>query len=100
MSELKEALHYEKLEGQKVICRLCPHECAIAPGNYGICRVRNNIEGTLYTHNYGKISAVAMDPMEKKPLYHFFPGKYILSLGTVGCNFRCSFCQNHHIAQR
>ncbi len=100
MSVLKEAMHYEKLEGQNVVCRLCPHECTIAPGRYGICRVRNNIEGVLYTHNYGKISAVAMDPMEKKPLYHFFPGKYILSLGTVGCNFRCSFCQNHHIAQR
>ncbi|MHB1392370.1 MAG: AmmeMemoRadiSam system radical SAM enzyme [Clostridia bacterium] len=100
MGQLKEAMHYEKLDGQNVICRLCPHECTIAPGKYGICRVRNNIEGTLYTHNYGKISAVAMDPMEKKPLYHFFPGKYILSLGTVGCNFRCSFCQNHHIAQR
>lgn len=100
MGQLKEAMHYEKLEGQNVVCRLCPHECTIAPGKYGICRVRNNIEGTLYTHNYGKISAIAMDPMEKKPLYHFFPGKYILSLGTVGCNFRCSFCQNHHIAQR
>ncbi|HYF84609.1 MAG TPA: AmmeMemoRadiSam system radical SAM enzyme [Clostridia bacterium] len=100
MGQLKEAMHYEKLEGQNVVCRLCPHECTIAPGKYGICRVRNNIEGTLYTHNYGKISAVAMDPVEKKPLYHFFPGKYILSLGTVGCNFRCSFCQNYHIAQR
>ncbi|KUO70330.1 MAG: radical SAM protein [Clostridia bacterium BRH_c25] len=100
MDQLKEAMHYERLEGHKVICRLCPHECTIAPGKFGVCRVRNNIEGTLYTHNYGKISAVAMDPVEKKPLYHFFPGKYVLSLGTVGCNFRCSFCQNHHIAQR
>lgn len=100
MDQLKEALYYEKLEGQKVICRLCPHECAIAPGKSGICRVRNNIEGTLYTVNYGKISAIAMDPVEKKPIYHYYPGKYLLSLGTVGCNFRCSFCQNHHIAQR
>lgn len=100
MVQLKEAMHYERLEGQKVICRLCPHECTIAPGKYGICRVRNNIEGTLYTHNYGKIFALAMDPVEKKPLYHFFPGKYLLSVGTVGCNFRCSFCQNYHIAQR
>lgn len=100
MDQLKEAMYYERLEGSNVICRLCPHECTIAPGRYGICRVRNNIEGTLYTHNYGKISAVAMDPVEKKPLYHFFPGKYLLSLGTLGCNFRCSFCQNYHIAQR
>jgi len=99
MDQLKEAMHYERLEEQKVICRLCPHECTIAPGKYGICRVRNNIEGILYTHNYGKIAAVAMDPVEKKPLYHFYPGKYLLSLGTVGCNFRCRFCQNHHIAQ-
>ncbi len=100
MDQLKEAMHYEKQEGRNVICRLCPNECTIAPGKYGICRVRNNIEGTLYTRNYGKISSIAMDPMEKKPLYHFFPGKYILSIGTVGCNFRCSFCQNYQIAQR
>ena len=100
MDQLKEAKHYEKQEGGNVICRLYPHECTIAPGKYGICRVRNNIEGILYTHNYGKISSIAMDPMEKKPLYHFFPGRYVLSLGTVGCNLRCSFCQNYEIAQR
>lgn len=100
MERLREAMHYERLENNNVLCSLCPHQCRIAPGKYGICRVRNNIEGTLYTHNYGRISALAMDPMEKKPLYHFYPGKYILSLGTVGCNFRCSFCQNYHIAQR
>ena len=93
-------MHYDRLEGQKVKCRLCPHECTIGPGKYGICRVRGNVEGILYTHNYGKLAAVAMDPVEKKPLYHFYPGKYLLSLGTVGCNFRCSFCQNYHIAQR
>lgn len=100
MNQLKEAMYYEKQEGGNVICKLCPHGCTIAPGKYGICRVRNNIEGTLYTHNYGKISSIAMDPMEKKPLYHFFPGKYVLSIGTVGCNFRCNFCQNYQIAQR
>ncbi|MDD3706438.1 MAG: AmmeMemoRadiSam system radical SAM enzyme [Clostridiaceae bacterium] len=100
MDRLKEAMHYEKIEGGNVICSLCPHGCTIAPGKFGICRVRNNIEGTLYTHNYGKISSIAMDPMEKKPLYHFFPGSFILSIGTVGCNFRCSFCQNYQIAQR
>lgn len=99
MDRLKEARYYDKTEGRNVICRLCPHECKIAPGKFGICRVRNNIEGTLYTCNYGKISALAMDPVEKKPLYHFYPGKYLLSLGTFGCNFRCGFCQNHHIAQ-
>ena len=100
MNILKEAMYYEKLEDKGVLCRLCPHQCRISPGKYGICRVRNNIEGTLYTHNYGMISAVAMDPVEKKPLYHFFPGKYLLSLGTIGCNFSCKFCQNYHIAQQ
>ncbi|HWR62566.1 MAG TPA: AmmeMemoRadiSam system radical SAM enzyme [Clostridia bacterium] len=100
MERLKEAMYYERLEDGKVRCGLCPHGCIIAPGKSGLCRVRNNIEGTLYAHNYGKLSAVAMDPVEKKPLYHYYPGKYLLSLGTVGCNFRCSFCQNYHIAQR
>jgi pyruvate formate lyase activating enzyme len=100
MEQPREAMYYERLEDKSVICGLCPHQCRIAPGRYGICRVRNNIEGTLYAHNYGRISALAMDPMEKKPLYHFYPGKYVLSIGTVGCNLRCSFCQNHHIAQQ
>lgn len=100
VDQKKEAMYYDKTENRYVICMLCPHECRIAPGKYGICRVRNNIDGILYTRNYGKISALAMDPVEKKPLYHYYPGKYILSLGTVGCNFRCSFCQNHHIAQQ
>lgn len=100
MDQFKEAMFYERLNADKVRCLLCPHECIIAPGDKGICRVRNNIEGTLYSKNYGKIFALAMDPVEKKPLYHFYPGKYLLSIGTVGCNFRCSFCQNYHIAQR
>lgn len=100
MNTLKEAMYYEKLGDKRVLCRLCPHQCRIAPGKYGICRVRNNIEGTLYARNYGMISAAAMDPVEKKPLYHFYPGKYLLSLGTIGCNFSCKFCQNYHIAQQ
>lgn len=100
MERSREAMFYERHEDNSVKCGLCPHGCTIAPGKTGICRVRNNIDGTLYAHNYGKLSAVAMDPVEKKPLYHFYPGKYLLSLGTVGCNFRCSFCQNYHIAQR
>lgn len=100
MEQIKEAMYYDRLEGNRIKCRLCPHECTVAPGKYGICKVRANVEGTLYVQNYGKLSAVAMDPVEKKPLYHFYPGKYLLSLGTVGCNFRCSFCQNYHIAQR
>lgn len=100
MDAFKEAKYYEKHDGSRVICRLCPHECRIEEGKSGICRVRGNREGKLYTYNYGKISAIAMDPVEKKPLYHFYPGRYLLSLGTLGCNFRCGFCQNYHIAQQ
>ncbi|WP_406677139.1 AmmeMemoRadiSam system radical SAM enzyme [Moorella sp. ACPs] len=95
----REAVYYVKLPGEKVECRLCPHTCVIAPGGRGICRVRENREGRLYTRNYGRYSSLALDPIEKKPLYHFYPGSLILSAGTVGCNFRCEFCQNWEIAQ-
>lgn len=100
MEELKEALYYQKHENQAVQCNLCPHGCRIGEGGRGICRVRENIKGTLYARNYGRVSSIAMDPMEKKPLYHFYPGKYILSVGTIGCNFKCSFCQNYQIAHQ
>ena len=95
----KEARYYEKLNNKKVNCRLCPHRCKIKENQTGICRVRENKEGTLYTQNYGRVSSIAMDPLEKKPLYHFYPGKYILSVGSLGCNFSCQFCQNYQIAQ-
>ncbi len=95
----KEAMYYEQLEQNAVRCVLCPHSCKLTEGKTGICKARENIGGKLYSRNYGNIAAVAMDPIEKKPLYHFYPGKYILSIGTTGCNFSCSFCQNHHIAQ-
>lgn len=93
-----EALFYEKKEDNRVQCRLCPKICTIKEGKAGFCRVRQNREGTLYATNYGKISSYGFDPIEKKPLYHFYPGSYILSLGTVGCNLRCGFCQNWKIA--
>ncbi|TYT20976.1 AmmeMemoRadiSam system radical SAM enzyme [Dictyoglomus thermophilum] len=96
---MKEALYYQRLENQKVQCLLCPHHCIIAPGKRGICGVRENIEGTLYSLVYGKASSIALDPIEKKPLYHFYPGSAILSIGTVGCNFKCPFCQNWSISQ-
>ena len=96
---LKEALFYEKLEGNKVKCYLCNHNCVIAPGKTGICKVRINKEGTLYSLVYGKPVAEAIDPIEKKPLYHFLPGSLSYSISTIGCNFRCRFCQNHHISQ-
>ncbi|NLW07727.1 MAG: AmmeMemoRadiSam system radical SAM enzyme [Clostridia bacterium] len=97
---MTEARHYVKLIGEKVECRLCPHKCIVAPGNRGICRVRQNRAGKLYSQNYGRCSSLALDPIEKKPLYHFYPGSLILSAGTVGCNFGCQFCQNWQIAHQ
>jgi len=96
---LKEAMFYERLEGGSVICNLCRHHCKVLPDKKGICGVRINKEGRLYTEVYGKIIASHIDPIEKKPLYHFFPGSYAYSIATIGCNFRCSFCQNWEISQ-
>jgi len=96
---MHEALYYEKLAAGKVHCRLCPHECVIAEGMKGNCGVRENKDGLLYSLVYGKTTGIALDPIEKKPLYHYHPGEYILSLGTKGCNFHCDFCQNWHISQ-
>ena len=94
----KEALFYEKL-GDTISCKLCPHNCLIKEGSQGICNVRVNRDGVLYTINYGEITSIAQDPIEKKPLYHFKPGSNILSVGSFGCNFKCGFCQNHSISQ-
>ena len=96
---MHEALYYQKRDGGSVQCRLCPHHCLVKPGERGRCRVRENRDGTLFSLNYGRVTSVAMDPIEKKPLYHFHPGREILSLGTFGCNFRCPFCQNWQISQ-
>jgi len=96
---LREALLYEKLEGGKVACFLCSHRCLIGNGKYGICNVRENRGGTLYTHSYGELIAQNIDPIEKKPLYHFLPGSASYSIATIGCNFQCSFCQNWEISQ-
>lgn len=97
--DMKEAAFYEKKQDGNVQCFLCPHHCVITPGKEGLCQVRRNVEGTLISLNYGKASSVHLDPVEKKPLYHFYPGKQILSLGTLGCNLSCSFCQNWSISQ-
>ena len=94
-----EASFYEKHDAMSVRCRLCPHNCVIQEGKYGICGVRKNSAGLLYTEIYGRLTAVAMDPIEKKPLYHFYPGSRILSIGTKGCNMKCPYCQNWHISQ-
>jgi pyruvate formate lyase activating enzyme len=88
-----------KSEGDKVGCYLCPHHCKIADDRIGICGVRQNIGGTLYSLIYGRASAVHVDPIEKKPLFHFKPGTPIFSLGSVGCNLKCLHCQNFSISQ-
>jgi len=99
MREMHRALRWSP-EGQEgaVRCSLCPHGCLIKPGKTGICRVRENREGELYALTYGRVSAEAVDPIEKKPLYHFLPGTLSYSLGSVGCNFHCAHCQNWHIS--
>jgi len=82
----------------KVLCHICPHGCALEEGQVGICRARSNRAGIIVSENYGLVTAISLDPIEKKPLYRFYPGSYILSVGSFGCNFRCQFCQNHHIS--
>jgi pyruvate formate lyase activating enzyme len=96
---MKEALLYKKLENGKVSCFLCSHHCLIAGGKFGICKVRENRGGILYTHAYGNLVAQNIDPIEKKPLYHFFPGSTSFSVAAAGCNFQCGFCQNWQISQ-
>lgn len=90
---------YEQAENNSVKCYLCEHHCKIQEGKYGICRVRQNKDGKLYTSAYGKSIAANVDPIEKKPLYHFLPGSKAFSIATMGCNFKCSFCQNWRISQ-
>ncbi len=96
---MKEAYLYEKLSNNKVHCRLCNHFCVIEEGHRGVCGVRENRAGTLVSLVYGKIIAGHCDPIEKKPLFHFLPGSRSYSIATVGCNFRCLFCQNADISQ-
>ncbi|MEF8847791.1 MAG: AmmeMemoRadiSam system radical SAM enzyme [Candidatus Thermoplasmatota archaeon] len=95
----KDAMLYEKLQNQKVQCKLCAHNCIIKESEFGFCGVRQNIKGKLYTHVYGELIANNTDSIEKKPLYHFLPGTRSYSIATPGCNFKCSFCQNWRISQ-
>jgi len=94
-------MFYELFDKKKGIikCLLCPKECLIKKGQVGFCRARQNIDNQLYSLIYSKVSSYGMDPIEKKPLYHFYPGTMVLSLGTIGCNFACAFCQNWTISQ-
>ncbi|MFH1065467.1 MAG: AmmeMemoRadiSam system radical SAM enzyme [Nanoarchaeota archaeon] len=96
---MKEALYWKKLKNNSVRCILCPHFCTIKENERGKCNVRENKEGKLYSLVYGKPNSVAIDPVEKKPLNHFFPGTKTFSIGTAGCNLKCHFCQNYELSQ-
>ncbi len=93
-TKYKNALWWEEKDEGKVLCTLCPRYCIISQNQAGFCFVRKNIKGKLYTASYGRPTGFAIDPIEKKPLYHFYPGSPILSFGTAGCNLGCKFCQN------
>lgn len=95
----KEGMLYKSLPNQDVLCSLCSHRCQIAPSKFGVCRVRQNKDGKLSTHVYGEVIAAHVDPIEKKPLYHFLPGSLSFSIATEGCNFQCPYCQNWQISQ-
>ena len=96
---MNEAILYDRLEGARVRCSVCSHRCTIEPGARGICAVRENENGRLVCLVYGKLIARDIDPIEKKPLYQFYPGTRTYSIATVGCNFKCSNCQNAYISQ-
>jgi pyruvate formate lyase activating enzyme len=101
MAEIsREALYWQPGQNGRVLCQLCPHLCKIMPGQHGLCLVRRNAGGRLIPDSYGKVTSLALDPIEKKPLYRFFPGSRILSVGSYGCNFHCGFCQNWSIARQ
>ena len=99
MEPMKEALYYRKQPKRCVQCLLCPKNCLIENGRTGFCRARKNTKGVLHSLVYEKTTGIAIDPIEKKPLYHYHPRETVLSLGTRGCNFACVFCQNWHISQ-
>jgi len=99
VSRMQEAMLYDRLTKGRVRCRVCSHGCVIDPGSRGICAVRENVDGTLVSLVYGRLIARDVDPIEKKPLYHFYPGTRAYSIASVGCNFTCLHCQNHYISQ-
>ena len=99
MVKTMECRYYQRLSDGRVECQLCPHHCHISNGKTGICRSRRNKDGVLVSEVYAKPCSLAIDPIEKKPLYHFHPGTKCLSIACTGCNFRCLNCQNHDISQ-
>ncbi|ACR80382.1 MULTISPECIES: AmmeMemoRadiSam system radical SAM enzyme [Kosmotoga] len=96
---MKPAIYFDELEGDVLQCHLCPNRCIIRPGETGICKARKNVKGMLYSLNYGELTSIGTDPIEKKPLYHFYPGTMIFSVGSWGCNLSCDFCQNWEISK-
>ena len=97
---MKKALLFESLDNNRVRCRLCAHDCVIAPGRRGLCQVRENQDGVMYTLVYGRTISRNVDPIEKKPLYHFLPGSLAFSIAAPGCNLHCDWCQNWEISQQ
>lgn len=95
---MHEAMFYE-IKDEIIRCQLCPHYCEIKEGHVGICGVRKHINQKLYALSYGRITSASLDPIEKKPLFHFYPGTHIFSVGSYGCNMHCGFCQNYQISQ-
>ncbi len=98
-NKIIQAIFYEKLDGNKVRCSLCSHYCTLGPGSKGICEVRINEGGELFSLVWGRPESICVDPIEKKPLYHYRPGSQVLSFGTKGCNFMCRNCQNYSLSQ-
>lgn len=98
-AKLDDAMLWEPADGQKVRCQLCGHQCVILAGKYGVCQVRQNVGGSLKTRTFGRLVALNVDPIEKKPLFHVLPGTRSLSIAAEGCNFQCEFCQNWQISQ-
>lgn len=97
---MKPAVYFDEYGEEGTLqCLLCPQHCIIRSNEVGLCKARKNVDGMLYSLNYGQLTSIAVDPMEKKPLFHFFPGETILSVGSWGCNLRCEFCQNWEISK-
>jgi len=96
---MKEASYFERLDDKTIRCNLCPHHCLIKLNETGNCQVRKNVDGILYSLVYNNPISTSLDPIEKKPLFHFYPGSYAYSVATIGCNFQCHHCQNADISQ-
>ena len=96
---MKEGILYKQRAGRKAICNICNRRCNIGEGQIGFCRARKNLNGKIYSTVYGKPSAINLDPIEKKPLFHFSPGSKVLSIGTTGCSFNCQYCQNWDLSR-